>query len=236
MPTAAKTENRPLRWVAVLGCAALVVWGCGRAPTTPAAAPDIPAACASAFQLPAAVLTVPEPLPPIVNRSKARPEDATAWARALMRALRVEAWALANSRDDLMTSGCLGDSRAQAQLFGDETYLIGMAKRAHDTIVVTVAEVTALTLIELGVERQAIIAGDLQVPSRYAWLVTTRGPSGVLLVAPGGKVRTVIEMPDGDRARDFYGGLYQSGSWVGPLWFQQSYYSCVSTRGRSLCA
>jgi hypothetical protein len=186
--------------------------------------------------MPADVLAVPEPLPPLINRSNATLTNATAWARGVLRALRIEAWALANSRDDLLTSGCLGDSRAQAPLFGDETYLIGVAARAHDTIVVTPAEVAALTLIELGAAQQSVIAGDLQVASRYAWLVTTRGPSGVLLVAPGGDVKTVIAMPDGERARDFYGGLYQKDSWVGPLWFQQSYYSCVSTKGRSLCA
>jgi hypothetical protein len=98
------------------------------------------------------------------------------------------------------------------------------------------AEVTALTLIELGAEHQDVIAADLQVASRYAWLVTTRGPSGVLLVEPGGAIKTVIAMPDGEQARDFYGGIYLSDSWAGPLWFQQSYYSCVSTKGRSLCA
>lgn len=175
-------------------------------------------------------------MPPIVNLSRAAPSDASAWAVAAMRALRVEAWAMANSRDDLLTSGCLGDSRAQAQVFGDETYLIRMARRTGSFIVVTPAHIAKLTLIEIGATHQSIIAGDQQIPSRYAWLVTTTGPAGVLLVAPSGDTKLVFEMRDGERASDFYGGFYQPDSWAGPLWFQQSYFSCVSSKGRSLCA
>jgi hypothetical protein len=181
------------------------------------------------------VLTVPEPLPPLVNRSNVSPQDASVWERGMMRALRVEAWALANGRDDLLTSGCIGDQRAEAQLFGDETYLVSLAKRTGSSIVVTRANVARLTLIEVTGPQQATIAGDQQVPSGYAWLVTTTGPAGVLLVAPSGDTKVVIEMRDGERASDFYGGVYQSDSWAGPLWFQQSYFSCVSSKGRALC-
>jgi hypothetical protein len=222
--------------VAILGCVAALGVACGRAPSPGEAPPNVPSSCGSVFTPPADVLTVPDPLPPIVNLSRVAPKDASAWARGVVRELRVEAWAIGNSQDTLLMSGCLGDSRAQAQLFGDETYLIGMARRSHSAIVVTRADVAKLTLIEVDVMRQALIAGDRQIPSRYAWLVTTKGPAGVLLVASSGDTKVVIEMQDGERARDFYGGFYQSDSWAGPLWFQQSYFSCVSTKGRSLCA
>jgi hypothetical protein len=228
--------SRRLQRVAVLGCAALVGLACGRAPNPAEAAPTVPASCASVFRVPTDVLTVPEALPPIVNLAKVPSQDASAWARGILRALRVEAWAMANSQDELLMSGCLGDSRAQAQLFGDETYLIGMARRSGSSIVVTPAGVTKLTLIQVSDAQQTVIAGDPQIPSQYAWLVTTKGPAGVLLVAPSGDTKVVIETRDGERARDFYGGFYQSDSWAGPLWFQQSYFSCVSTKGRSLCA
>ena len=227
---------RRLRWVAVLGCAAVVGLACGRAPSPGEAPPNEPTSCASVFTVPTDVLTVPEPLPPIVNLSKAASQDASAWARGVLRELQIEAWATGNSQDALLMSGCLGDSRAQAQLFGDETYLIGLARRTHSAIVVTRADVAMLTLIEIDGAHQALIAGDQQIPSHYAWLVTTKGPAGVLLVAPSGDTNVVIAMQDGERARDFYGGFYQSDSWAGPLWFQQSYFSCVSTKGRSLCA
>jgi hypothetical protein len=196
----------------------------------------MPAACASVVQPPADVLTVPELLPPIVNRSDVPQQVATAWARSLLRALRVESWALANSRDDLLTSGCLGDQRARSRLFGDEIYLIEMAKRHHATIVVTPADIAALTLIQLDGRQQALITADQQVATSYAWLVTTRGPSGVVLVITGGDVKVVKSMQDGQRARDFYGGFYGADSWIGPLWFQTSYYGCDSTKGRSICA
>jgi len=227
--------SRRLRWVAVLGCAAVVGLACGRAPSPAEAPPNVPASCASVFTVPTDVLTVPEPLPPIVNLAKVPSQDASAWARGVLRALRVETWAMANAQDELLMSGCLGDSRAQAQLFGDETYLIGMARRTGSSIVVTPAGVANLTLIDVGVTHQAIIAGDQQIPSRYAWLVTTTGPAGILLVAPSGDTKVVIQMRDGERAQEFYGGFYQSDSWAGPLWFQQSYFSCVSTKGRSVC-
>jgi hypothetical protein len=227
---------RPLRWVAVLGCVAVVASACGRASSLSSAPGNGFATCDLGVQPPADVLTTPVQMPTILNRTTVALQDATAWARGMLRALRVEAWALATSHDDLLTSGCLGDRRAQAQLFGDETYLIGMARRAHASITVTSPAAEALTLIELGTEPQAVITGDQQVPSRYAWLVTTRGPSDVLLVGPSGDVKTVIAMQDGERARDLYGGFYVADSWIGPLWFQQSYYSCVSTKGRSLCA
>lgn len=220
----------------MVGCAAMVGMACGRAPSPAEAPPNLPAGCAVGAQPPADVLAVPEPLPPIVNRSKVAPRDASAWAAGVMRALRIEAWALANLRDDLLISGCLGDQRAQAQLFGDEIYLIGVAKRTHAAIVVTPADVATLTLIELGAQQQAGIAGDQQVASHYAWLVTTRGPSAVLLVGTGGDTKLVIATGDGERTRDFYGGVYAANSWLGPLWFQQSYYSCVSTKGHPLCA
>lgn len=229
------TVNGRVRWVAVAGCAAVVGVACGRADGPAQAAPNVPTSCASVFTVPAEVLTVPEPLPPIVNRSKASPQDASAWARGLVRALRVEAWAMANSQDALLMSGCLGDSRAQAQLFGDEIYLIAMARRTGSSIIVTPASVTKLTLIDVGALQQATINGQ-QVASRNAWLVTTTGPAGVLLVAPSGDTKVVIEMRGGESASDFYGGFYQSDSWAGPLWFQQSYFSCVSTKGRSLCS
>ena len=228
--------KRRLRGVAILGCAAVVGLACGRAPSPAAVPPSLPAACETGAQLPADVLAVPEPLPPIVNRSKVTPDNATAWARSFLRALRVEAWALAGAQDDLLASGCLGDPRAQAQLFGDEIYLIGMARRTHARIVVTPADVASLTLVELGGRQQALIAGDHQVAGNYAWLVTTQGPSGVLLTTPGGEVKVVISLNDGERAHDFYGGFFAANSWVGPIWVQQSYYSCVSTKGRSLCA
>jgi hypothetical protein len=223
-------------WVATLGCAAVVGLACGRAPMPAEAPPNIPTSCASVFKLPPDVLTVPEPLPPIVNLSKAASQDALSWAHGVVQALRVEAWAVANSRDDVLMSGCLGDTRAQAQLFGDETYLIGMARRTNSSIVVTPAVIAKMTLIEVGSAKQAIIAGDQQVPSQYAWLVTTSGPAGVLLVGPNGETKVVIGMRDGERETDFYGGFYTSDSWAGPLWFQQSYFSCVATKGRSLCA
>jgi hypothetical protein len=228
-------SNR-LRWVAVLGCAAVVGLACGRVDSPAAAPQNIPTSCGSGIQVPPDVLAVPDALPPITNRSTVAPRVASAWARGVVRALRVEAWALANSRDDLLMSGCLGDQRSQAQLFGDEIYLIGMAKQAHAVIVVTSPDVTALTLIELSPEKQAAITSDQQVASRYAWLVTTRGPSAVLLTAPGGKPKVVVAMPDGERTRDFYGGSYVGDSWAGPMWFQQSYFGCVSIKGRPLCA
>jgi hypothetical protein len=227
--------NQPLRWVALLGCVAAIGLACGRVPSSPAAAPSMPAACASVVQPPADILNVPEPLPPIVNRSNVPPQVATAWARSVLRALRVESWALANSRDDLLASGCLGDQRARSRLFGDEIYLIEMAKRHHATIVVTPPEVSALTLVELDGQRQAFVAADQQVATSYAWIVTTRGPSGVVLVVSAGDVKVVKSMQDGQHARDFYGGFYGADSWIGPLWFQTSYYGCDSTKGRSLC-
>jgi hypothetical protein len=221
--------------MAILSFAALIAVACGRAPSPAEASPNIPMSCASVFKLPSDVLTAPDPLPPIVNLSTVAEEDASAWARGVVRSLRVEAWAMVNSQDALLMSGCLGDSRAQAQLFGDEAYLIGMARRTNSSIVVTPAEVAKLTLIEVSDAQQTLIAGDQQIPSRYAWLLTTKGPAGVLLVAPSGDTKVVIEMRDGESARDFYGGFYQSDSWAGPLWFQQSYFSCVSTKGHSLC-
>ena len=235
MASTARLSNRRLRGMAILSLAVVVCVACGAAPSPAAVPPEIPSACGSVFTPPADVLTVPDPLPPIVNLSRVAPKDTSAWAYGVLRALRVEAWAMANSQDALLMSGCLGDSRAQAQLFGDEAYLIGMARRTHSAIVVTSPNVANLTLIELSVAHQTLIAGDQQVPSRYAWLVTTKGPAGVLLVAPSGDTKVVIEMQDGELARELYGGFYQSDSWAGPLWFQQSYFSCVSTKGRSLC-
>ena len=224
------------RLVAVLGCAAIVGLACGRVPGVAESRPNIPASCGSAFQPPGDVLAVPGPLPSIVNRSRLVSQDAAAWAYGMMRSLRIEAWAMANSRDDLLTSGCLGDMRAQAQLFGDETYLIGIARRTNSALVVTPAQVVKLTLVEVSTPQQAIVAGDQQVPSQYAWLVTTKGPAGFLLVAPNGDTHDVIELRDGELATDFYGGFFAADSWAGPLWFQQSYYSCLSSSGRSLCA
>jgi hypothetical protein len=230
-----KAAKRPLWWVAILVCCAVGL-ACGRVPSSPAAPLSLPEACASAIRPPADVLTVPEPLPPIVNRSNVSPQIATAWARSVVRAFRVESWALANSRDDLFASGCLGDQRARSRLFGDEIYLIEMAKRHRATIVVTPADVAALTLVQLDGRQQAFITADQQVATSYAWMVTTRGPSGVVLVISGGDVKVVKSMQDGQRARDFYGGFYGADSWIGPLWFQASYYSCDSTKGRSICA
>jgi hypothetical protein len=94
MTTCAKAINRPRRWVAVFGCAAVAAVACGRAPSPAEVPPNIPTSCSSALQLPSDVLTVPEPLPPLVNRSNVSPQDASAWERGMMRALRVEAWAL----------------------------------------------------------------------------------------------------------------------------------------------
>jgi hypothetical protein len=111
-----------------------------------------------------------------------------------------------------------------------------MAKRHHATIVVTPPEIAALTLIQLDDPQQASVAADEQVASGYAWLVTTRGPSGVVLVITGGDVKIIKSMHDGQRARDFYGGFYEADSSMGPLWFQTSYYSCDSSQGHSMCS
>ena len=176
--------------------------------------------------------------PRVINRTDGHLPDATAqrWARAFLRTIGYDDWAVTHNSDQLLKSGILTSPEHAQQVFGLDINHIQAAKSVGGTLQVTNPALVELVLVSVPSQLRQGLAREGYHAQDYALVVRYRGAERVDLIA-GNTSKTLASVGSDGRADQFEWGRQIPGSPLGPVWQIDGVTACTSDAAfQALCA
>jgi hypothetical protein len=192
--------------------------------------------CGATQVPPADVLKMPTQLPKVINRTNGAVSDADVqkWVAAFMREQEIEFWALRNDQPGLLQTGCLGNAASNLHLFGRELNEMEVARSSSRRIVLELANRPSIAVVPISSDVNTKIKGLDGSPSDYGLVGEVQGPGGSYLVDASGNKTAVAVIKPTDHFFQLIGGEYKDAH-IGPIWFQDSSFSCSISWLRQTC-
>lgn len=211
--------------VALVGCGAPLPW----AQPTPTPRVVDCAALAKKGVRPCPPDSPPLDTPRVANRTNGGVPDETVqrWARAFLRTLAYEDWAVTHNSDQLLKSGILSTPEHVQLVFGFDIKNIEAAKSAHGTLQVVNARIAELDVVAVPSDLRDRLSGEGYHAEAYALVVRARGASRVDLIA-GNTSKTLDSVGSSAKADQFEWGSETQRSALGLVWKLDGITACAS--------
>ena len=173
--------------------------------------------------------------PQRVNHSEglASPAQFRQYARALLRSLAYERFALDTSQASILKLGALVTNQATDFVYSADLSEIVAAKKQGAKLT-DVGSISTIKLVALSSVDQSDIQSAGYTPSRFAWIVTWSGLRGAFATTDS---TFDVMWSASNTAAQLFWGTYQSSTALGPIWtFDGSSECTFSAIAQSICA